>query len=108
EVLERVKERALGAQDHQDIPFEQVVELVSPARSLAHAPLFQVMFAWQGAPEREAELPGLALASAGAAPGPVPRPASAPQPGAASEAAAKFDLSLTLSERGGRIGGSLT
>ena len=47
ELLGRVKARALAAQQHQDIPFEQVVELVRPARSLAHSPLFQVMFVWQ-------------------------------------------------------------
>ncbi|HYH78372.1 MAG TPA: amino acid adenylation domain-containing protein, partial [Longimicrobium sp.] len=49
-LLARVRERALGAQHHQDIPFEQVVELVQPARSMAHAPLFQAMFTWQNAP----------------------------------------------------------
>ena len=38
ELLARVKERALEAQQNQDIPFEQVVELVQPARSLAHTP----------------------------------------------------------------------
>ena len=58
ELLERVKAQALAAQQHQDIPFEQVVELVQPARSLAHSPLFQVMFAWQNAPEGALELPG--------------------------------------------------
>src|SRR5690606_19555219 len=42
EALARVKARALEAQQHQDIPFEQVVELVRPGRSLAHGPLFQV------------------------------------------------------------------
>ncbi|HEX2189135.1 MAG TPA: condensation domain-containing protein, partial [Longimicrobiaceae bacterium] len=47
EALGRVKARALEAQQNQDIPFEQVVERVQPARSLAHSPLFQVMFAWQ-------------------------------------------------------------
>ena len=49
ELLARVKAQALAAQQHQDIPFEQVVEIVQPARSLAHSPLFQVMFAWQNA-----------------------------------------------------------
>ncbi|WP_414681554.1 condensation domain-containing protein, partial [Longimicrobium sp.] len=44
ELLRRAKERALEAQQHQDIPFEQVVELLQPVRSLAHTPLFQVMF----------------------------------------------------------------
>jgi hypothetical protein len=67
EVLTRVKERALGAQQNQDIPFEQVVELVQPVRSMAHSPLFQVMFGWQNAPRGGLELPGLTLGSAGSA-----------------------------------------
>jgi amino acid adenylation domain-containing protein len=92
ELLGRVRERALEAQHHQDIPFEQVVELVQPVRSLAHAPLFQVMFAWQNAPREGLELPGLALAPLGAPPG----------------AAAKLDLGLTLAEANGRIVGSVT
>src|ERR1044072_3923197 len=40
ELLERVKNQSLSAQQHQDIPFEQVVEVVQPERSLAHSPLF--------------------------------------------------------------------
>jgi amino acid adenylation domain-containing protein len=103
EVLARVKERALGAQQNQDIPFEQVVELVQPARSMAHSPLFQVMFGWQNTPPRGGlELSGQTLGSAGSA-GPASRSA-----GSASEAAAKFDLSLDLLERDGRIVGSVT
>ena len=47
ELLERVKEQTLAAQQHQDIPFEQVVEVARPVRSLAHSPLFQVMFDWE-------------------------------------------------------------
>jgi amino acid adenylation domain-containing protein len=91
ELLERVKERALGAQARQDIPFEQVVELVQPARSLARTPLFQVLFSWGNNPRGDLELPGLKLASAG-------KPA---------RATAKFDLSLSLQEAGGRISGGL-
>jgi len=102
EALGRVKARVVEAQDRQDIPFEQVVELVQPARSLSHAPLFQVMFAWENAAEREMELPGLASARAEAS-----RPAPSARGGAGSRVTAKFDLSLTLSERGGRIAGSL-
>ncbi len=91
ELLGRVKARALQAQQHQDIPFEQVVELVQPARSLAHSPVFQVMFAWQNAPRGTLELPGLELARV---------------PGAPQDTA-KFDLSLTLSEQGDRIAGGV-
>ena len=60
ELLAQVKTRALEGQRNQDIPFEQVVERLRPARSLAYSPLFQVMFAWQDAAGGGAlELPGL-------------------------------------------------
>ncbi|WP_333748589.1 amino acid adenylation domain-containing protein [Streptomyces sp. IBSBF 2394] len=52
ELLRRVRERALGAYDNQDIPFERLVELLNPDRSTAYHPFFQVMFAWQEAPGR--------------------------------------------------------
>ena len=59
QLLDRVKSQTLGAQQHQDIPFEQVVELARPVRSTAHTPLFQVMFAWQNTPQGTLLLPGL-------------------------------------------------
>jgi non-ribosomal peptide synthetase component F len=61
EVLERVKQQAIAAQQNQDIPFERVVEVVQPARSLAHTPLFQVTFSLQDATGRP-QLPGLETA----------------------------------------------
>src|SRR5690606_38230360 len=42
ELLAQAKQRTLAAQANQDIPFERVVELVNPPRSLAHGPVFQV------------------------------------------------------------------
>ena len=51
ELLERTKVQTLAALRHQDLPFERVVALVHPTRSLAQSPLFQVMFAWQSAEE---------------------------------------------------------
>ncbi|HEU4559658.1 MAG TPA: amino acid adenylation domain-containing protein, partial [Longimicrobium sp.] len=94
ELLGRVKERALGAQHHQDIPFEQVVELVAPVRSLSHTPLYQAMFAWQSTPRGNLELPGLAL-------GQGVEPLD-------ERITVNHDLALSLSEAGGRIVGSVT
>ena len=87
-LLARVKEQALAAQQHQDLSFEQVVEAVKPQRSLAYAPLFQVMFAWQNTPSASFELPGLRAASI-----------------AAPHETAQFDLVLSLDDSDGCIGG---
>jgi len=64
ELLQHTKRRALEAQAHQDLPFEQLVEALQPERSLSHNPLFQVMFNHQ-AQARTAiqQLPGLRVVS---------------------------------------------
>ncbi|MGH3684924.1 MAG: amino acid adenylation domain-containing protein [Pseudonocardiaceae bacterium] len=59
QLISRVRETALSAYAHQDIPFEYLVEVLNPTRSLAHHPLFQVMLALQNAPRGEFTLPGL-------------------------------------------------
>ncbi|MEU1517123.1 non-ribosomal peptide synthase/polyketide synthase, partial [Streptomyces sp. NPDC005811] len=82
ELLDRVRESALGAYAHQDLPFEHLVEELNPVRSLAHHPLFQVMFALQNAPMGAFDLPGLRVA-----------------PMAVPTGTAKFDLGFNLYER---------
>ncbi len=90
ELVARVGEATLGAQAHQDLPFERLVEELSPERSLRHTPLFQVLFTLQNADEGELRLGAVEMEPLGPA-----------------EAAAKFDLSLVLAERGGQVAGAL-
>ncbi|HSF43076.1 MAG TPA: amino acid adenylation domain-containing protein [Thermoanaerobaculia bacterium] len=91
ELLARTRETALAAYGHQDVPFEKLVEDLQPARSLAHAPLFQVMFVLQNVPPPlSGEGTGLAL-----------------EPLAFESDVARFDLTLSLAEIGGGLVGAL-
>ncbi|MGW7773816.1 amino acid adenylation domain-containing protein [Pseudomonas machongensis] len=90
-LLARVKAQVLAAQEHQDLPFEQVVDLIKPARSLAHTPLYQVSLEWEGGHDFAAGLDGLSLRNLGQGQG-----------------FAKFDLSLSLGETADGFGGALS
>ncbi len=89
-LLAQVKARTLEAQAHQDLPFEQVVDIVKPERSLAHSPLFQTLFSWESRQGERLVLDNLALEG-------VAEPSHF----------AKFDLSLTLREAQGELRGTL-
>ncbi|PXX58084.1 amino acid adenylation domain-containing protein/thioester reductase-like protein [Nocardia tenerifensis] len=82
ELLARVRERALGAYAHQDVPFEYLVEVLNPVRSLSHHPLFQVMLAVQNAGDGEFDLPGVDVTR-------IP----------VNSGTAAFDLTLSLREQ---------
>ncbi|MDF5723207.1 MAG: amino acid adenylation domain-containing protein [Rhizonema sp. PD37] len=81
ELLARVRQVALDAYAHQDVPFEQVVEALQPERSVSHSPLFQVVFVFQNMPPKKLELPGLTITSL-----------------ESKGVTAKFDLTLSMSE----------
>ncbi|HYK04977.1 MAG TPA: amino acid adenylation domain-containing protein [Thermoanaerobaculia bacterium] len=80
-LLARVRETALHAYAHQDVPFEVLVEQLNPTRSLAYTPLFQVMLVLQNAPFSMLQLPGLEIT-----------------PIEFEQRATKVDLTLSLTE----------
>jgi len=61
ELLRRVRDVALGAYSHQELPFEKLVEAINPERTLSRMPLFQAKFDLQQAPVQPLELPGLTV-----------------------------------------------
>jgi amino acid adenylation domain-containing protein len=88
ELLGRVREMTLAAYDHQDLPFEKLVEELHPEREASRNPLFQVVFALQNAPMQPLELPGLTL-----------------NPLKFDVSTTRFDLELHLWERGYGLSG---
>jgi amino acid adenylation domain-containing protein len=88
DLLARVRGTILGAFEHQDLPFEKLVEELKVRRDLSRHPLFQVVFAFQNVALGGQESSSLALS-----------------PIATATATAKFDLTFTLEERGEEIAG---
>jgi amino acid adenylation domain-containing protein len=62
-LLERVREVTLGAYDHQDLPYEKLLEELRPPRDLSCNPLFQVMFVLHNTPSQAPELAHLTLSA---------------------------------------------
>ncbi|MGH3401122.1 MAG: amino acid adenylation domain-containing protein [Streptosporangiaceae bacterium] len=82
QLVERVREVDLAALGHADLPFERLVEVLNPARSMARHPLFQVMLVLQNNEETDYQLPGLRMVLE--------------QP---EKRSARFDLMFTFTER---------
>ncbi|MEM7355276.1 MAG: amino acid adenylation domain-containing protein, partial [Acidobacteriota bacterium] len=81
-LLRRLRQVTLGAYEHQNLPFEMLVDEMQPERVLGHSPLFQVMLTYQNTPQESIRLPGLSIAG-------FSMPATA----------AQFDLELLAVER---------
>ncbi|MBP9714673.1 MAG: amino acid adenylation domain-containing protein, partial [Sterolibacterium sp.] len=90
QLLQALRQDTLAAWEHQDTPFEQVVEALNPARSLAHSPVFQAMLALQNLPQKQIDLPGLRLEAQ-----------------ALATHTTQFDLSFNLHENGDILQGDV-
>jgi amino acid adenylation domain-containing protein len=90
ELLRRARETALTAYKHQDVPFEKLVQELTPERRLDHTPLFQVMLTLQNAPADDLELADLRLRM-------LTRVTTT----------AKFDLTLNIGEQDGELAGEI-
>jgi amino acid adenylation domain-containing protein len=88
EVLRRVRDVSFAAYEHQEAPFEKLVEELQPRRDLSRTPLFQVMFTFQNAPHLTLELSGVRLKLLEVDIG-----------------TAKFDLALNLTDTGDGLEG---
>nr|WP_272949265.1 non-ribosomal peptide synthase/polyketide synthase [Mycobacteroides franklinii] len=88
ELLAQVRQRSLAAYEHQDVPFEVLVERLNPIRNLTHHPLVQVALAWQNLPWQDTgPADGLRLGDLRVAPLPV------------ETQTARMDLTFSLGER---------
>ena len=88
ELLAQVRQRSLAAYEHQDVPFEVLVERLNPTRSLAHHPLVQVLLGWQNLPGHASDpAAGLALGDLQVTQMPI------------DTHTARMDLSFSLAER---------
>jgi Condensation domain len=88
ELLAQVRDMTLEAFDHQDLPFEKLVEILQPGRDISHTPLFQVMFNLQNIETPAAKLMNLELT-----------------PFEIDNGTTKFDLTLDLIETAGGLEG---
>ena len=88
ELLHRVRDVCIGAYTYQELPFEKLVGELQPERDLSRNPLFQVMFILQNAPRPEADVSTINLQSYNV-----------------DTATSKFDLTLSLREREGKLVG---
>jgi acyl carrier protein len=70
DLVDRVRQTALGAYDHQSVPFAKLVEELRPERDLRHTPLFQVSFQVLNLPQSPLELPGITLTRSPSRPAP--------------------------------------
>jgi surfactin family lipopeptide synthetase A len=94
ELVGRVRQVALGAYAHQDLPFEKLVEELQPERDLSRNPLFQIMFSFQSIAASESQGAGAQQVLSTAA-------SDLPQHGTA-----KFDMVMSLGDTGQEISGA--